>query len=234
MWRWWRWSGMWRWWRSRPRRCGGRRRRVWRRRSLRRLLGLSIGTQLLLGLRDDQRRGLRVRWSSGQLQRGESCGGKQQESKFCHDGGVPGKILATRFGNMVCQQTLTINEQALGWIVASFKPELVFISGTAKSECALVHCAFRPSFQIVALHFALAAIRSTLARSPLRSRYFRCPSRVRGCSVPAARAPAIPPACGLATPLAVMARRVPAWAVAPRGEGFRVGSPAAAPTAARA
>jgi hypothetical protein len=95
-----------------------------------------------------------VRWSSGQLQRGESCRGKQQESKFCHDGGVPGKILATRFGNTVCQQTLAINEQALGRIVASFKPELVFISGTAKSESALVHCAFRPSFQIVVLHFS--------------------------------------------------------------------------------
>ena len=157
-----------------------------------------------------------------------------ESSKFCHDGGVPGKILATRFGNMVCQQTLAINEQALGRIVASFKPELAFISGTAKSECALVHCAFRPSFQIVALHFPLAAIRCTLARSPLRSRYFRCRSRVRGCSVPAVRAPAIPPACGLATPLAVMAHRVPAWAVAPRAEGFRAGSPAAAPTAARA
>jgi hypothetical protein len=108
-----------------------------------------------MGLRDDQRRSLRVRWSSGQLQRGESCGGKQQESKFCHDGGVPGKILATRFGNMVCQQTLAINEQALGRIVASFKPELVFISRTAKSGCVLVHFAFRSSFQFAVLHFPL-------------------------------------------------------------------------------
>jgi hypothetical protein len=113
-----------------------------------------------MGLRDDQRRGLRVRWSSGQLQRGESCGGKQQESKFCHDDWGSRKIsgnkaLATRFGNTVCQQTLAINEQALGRIVASSKPEWVFISGSAKSECVLVHCAFRPSFQFAVLHFPL-------------------------------------------------------------------------------
>ena len=79
--------------------------------------------------------------------------------------GVPGKFLATRLGNKVCQQTLTINEQALGRIVASFKRELVFISDDAKSGCALVHCAFRRSFQIGSFAFSLAAIRCTLKRS---------------------------------------------------------------------
>jgi hypothetical protein len=56
---------------------------------------------------------------------------------------VPGKFLAKRFGNKICQQTLAINEQALGRIVASFKRELVFISDNAKRGCAFVHCAFR-------------------------------------------------------------------------------------------
>ena len=136
-------------WRG-SRRCGGRRRRTRRWRPLRRLLGLSVGTKLLPGLRHDQRRGLRVRWSRGQLQRRESRRGKQQESKFCHDGLGPRKIL----GNKACQQTLAINKQALGRIVASIKRELVFISDSAKSGFALVHCAFRRSFQIAVLHFS--------------------------------------------------------------------------------
>ncbi len=92
------------------RRCGDRRRRARRWRSLLlRLLGwlfgLSVGTKLLLGLRHNQRRSLRVRWGSGQLQRRESCRGKQQESKFCHDDWGPRKIL----GNKVWQQGLSTN-----------------------------------------------------------------------------------------------------------------------------
>ena len=168
----WRCSGRWRWrnmrWRSRGRRRRRSRRRCcsgwwWRGRGsrwggrrccLRRLLGLSIRTNLLLGLRHDQRRGLRVRWSSSQLQRGEGCRGKQQESKFCHVVWVPGKFLAKRFGNKICQQTLAINKQALGRIVASFKREPAFISEVAGSESAFVHCAFRRSFPIAALAFS--------------------------------------------------------------------------------
>ena len=38
--------------------------------------------------------------------------------------------------------------------MASFKREPVFISDNAKSGCALVHCAFRRSFQIVVLHIS--------------------------------------------------------------------------------
>ena len=79
--------------------------------------------------------------------------------------GVPGKFLATRFVNKLCQQTLAINKQALGRIVASFKREFGFISDNAKSGCAFVHCAFRRSFQIGVLHFPLAALRCTLGHS---------------------------------------------------------------------
>ncbi len=162
------WCGVRRWrsngprgWRRRRRwrRCGGRRRLAHRGHCLRRclgwLLGLSIGTQLLPGLRHDQRRGLRVRWSSGQMHRREGRRGKQQELKFCHDDLGPGKVMATRFRNKVCQRTLAINEQALGRIVASSKRELVFISGNAESGCAFVHCAFRRSSQMAVSHFPL-------------------------------------------------------------------------------
>jgi len=71
------------------------------------LLGLSIGTNFLAGLRHDQRRGLRVRWSSGQLDGREGCRGEQQESKLCHDGLLPGEVLGKKG---FVQQTLAINE----------------------------------------------------------------------------------------------------------------------------
>jgi hypothetical protein len=66
---------------------------------------------------------------------------------------VPGRSLAIKFGNKACQQTLAINEQALGRIVAAFKREPGFISVVAGSESAFVHWAFTRSFQIVVLHF---------------------------------------------------------------------------------
>jgi hypothetical protein len=94
-----------------------------------------------------------MRWSSGQLQRSEGCRGKQQQSKFCHDGPGPWGI----FGDKVGQQTLAINEQALGRIVAAFKREPGFIFENAKSGCAAVHYAFRRSFQIVVLHSPLGS-----------------------------------------------------------------------------
>jgi hypothetical protein len=72
--------------------CGWR--RVRRRRSLRRRLGLSVGTKFFLGLGHDQRRGLRVRWRSDQLHRRKSGRGKQQEAKVCHDGWNPRRNLA--------------------------------------------------------------------------------------------------------------------------------------------
>jgi hypothetical protein len=118
------------------------------------------------------------------MQRGESCRGKQQESKFCHDGfGSPENFWQQDSATRKTRQqglstSLAINEQALGWIVASFKRELVFISDDTKSRCALVHCAFRRSFQIVVLYLSLAAIRCTLARIHLRSGYV--PASVAG------------------------------------------------------
>jgi hypothetical protein len=95
---------------------GGRRRWCWRRRprccgrgGLRRFLGSFLGsffgralgwllrlpvrTQFLLGLRNDERRGLGVGGRGRKLQRRESRGGEQQESRFCHDGFGPGGFL---------------------------------------------------------------------------------------------------------------------------------------------
>ena len=116
------------------RRCRPRRRSSLRR-FLGRVLGLAVGTQLLLLLRHDDRGGLRVRWSARQWH-GRQCGrGKQQrELSFCHvlwvPGGFEGQSLAeggSRWEGLN-QQTLTINGQALGRIVAGFKRERGFIS----------------------------------------------------------------------------------------------------------
>jgi hypothetical protein len=61
----------------------------------------SAALWLLLGLRHNQRRSLRVRWSGGELQRSKSGRGKQHETKFCHDGLGPRKIS----GNKVWRST---------------------------------------------------------------------------------------------------------------------------------
>jgi len=51
------------------------------------------------------------------MQRSESCRGKQQESKFCHDGfGSPENFgnktrQQGRLGNKVCQRAMAINEK---------------------------------------------------------------------------------------------------------------------------
>jgi hypothetical protein len=63
------------------------------------------------------------------LHRCKRSGGKQHETKFCHDDLVPGK----RFWQQGLQQGLTINEYALGRIVAAFKGGLIFISEHGKS-----------------------------------------------------------------------------------------------------
>jgi hypothetical protein len=60
---------------------------------------------------------------------------------------------------------------------------------------------------------------------------FRRRSQVRACLVLAVHAPAILPACGPATPLAVATHQALSWAEALRAEGFQAGFPAAAPTA---
>jgi len=200
-----RWCGRWgcvlwcrgrRWRRRRPR---GRRRSCWRRRSCRRcclgcflrrflggLLGLSIGTDFLPGLRNDQWCGLCVRWSRCKLQGRKSCRGKQQRWKFCHDRRGPGRILgrvqtpvggecqiisSTRswnyqrsFASRICNARplrsmrmsevvhKPINKQGLGRIVAAFKPDYAFICHGASFQNAIIHDAFRSSFQIEVLN----------------------------------------------------------------------------------
>lgn len=81
------------------RRCGGGRRGTRRRCSLRRLLGLSVGTKFFLGLRHDQRRGLRMRRQGYQLHRRKRGRGEQQEAKLCHDGLDPRKSWQLRSGD---------------------------------------------------------------------------------------------------------------------------------------
>jgi hypothetical protein len=73
---------------------------------------------------------------------------------------VPGKfsegLVTSRWqqslGNKACHQALTINEQALGRIVAGFEGGFVFISDGAKPYCGFVHDAFRGSFKTVCSH----------------------------------------------------------------------------------
>ncbi len=77
---------------SRGGRCG------FRRRCFRRLLGLSVGAELLLrrGLRYNQRRCLRMRKSTCELHCREGGGGKQREAKCYHDDWGPREVVATR------------------------------------------------------------------------------------------------------------------------------------------
>ena len=153
-------------WRCSSRRCRATgRRSSLRRCSLRRLLGFSVGTKLFLGLCHNQWRGLRVRRRACKLHRRQSGGGKQQQTKSCHDGLGPRKSLGRKvflgrkvvagrswqegLGNKACHQGLTINEQALGGIVAGFKGGFIFISDNTKPHCGFVHYAFRGSFKSV-------------------------------------------------------------------------------------
>jgi hypothetical protein len=153
--RWWRgWRRM-RWWRRRGRRrCGLRRGCRWLcRRCLR--LWLSVGTKLFLGLGDHHRCGLRVRRRDCEVHCRKRGGGKQCETKSCHDGLGPRE----KFRQQGWQQGRAINEQALGRIVAAFKAGLLFISEHENSYCVFVHCAFRGSFQTELLHCPLRHIR---------------------------------------------------------------------------
>ena len=89
-----RWRGRgpgWRRWRS-----SGRRRTLRRRCSLRRLLGLSVGTKFFLGLRHHHRCGLRMRRRGYQLHRRKRGRGEQHETKLCHGGLDPRNVLGQR------------------------------------------------------------------------------------------------------------------------------------------
>ncbi len=85
--------------------CWMRRRCGWRggarRRCLRCFLRLwlSVGAKLFFGLCHNQRRVLRMRWHACELHRRKSCRGKQHETKFCHDGLGPRKIIGKKIGD---------------------------------------------------------------------------------------------------------------------------------------
>jgi hypothetical protein len=147
--RWWRrGSCRWRW-------CGGRWRRTrWRGRLwcfLGGLLRLAVGTQLLLCLSDDERRGLRGGTGGRKLRSRESCRGKQQEAKLFHDGFGPRKVLVEGLGSWKVlafvrswqdlSPTLTINK-------TSVRPDcggLQMTIGIYFRRCgAMMHACSRP------------------------------------------------------------------------------------------
>jgi hypothetical protein len=79
------------------------------------LSGFSVGTEFFFGLRHNQRRGLRMRWRASKLHRRQSGGGKQQQTKFCHDGlGPPEKFSTKVLGNKVCQQDYSDQQTSVG------------------------------------------------------------------------------------------------------------------------
>ena len=127
--------------RCRRRRCCSRRRgtRRWLgrgRRALRRRFGFSVGTKLFLGLRHNQRCGLRVRCRACELHCRQRSRGKQYEAKSCHDGWDPGKIC-----NKLRRSTNKVGPDCGG-----LGKRTCFYSDHTRSQCVLVHCAFRRSF----------------------------------------------------------------------------------------
>ena len=139
-----RWCGRRRWARRRCpcgwcRTCGWLSRR-WRALGcfLRPGLGFSVGTNLFLGLRHDQRCGLRMRCSACKLHCRKRGRGKQYETKSCHDGWK----LRKKSGNKLWGSTNKVRPDCGG-----LRRRVVFISGRRKSRCALVHCAFRRLFE---------------------------------------------------------------------------------------
>jgi hypothetical protein len=151
-----------RWRRVRRRRRRGRRGRLWRwrggMRRRRRGLGrgrarrcglwrffrlwLSVGTKFLLGLGHNHRRGLGVRRRAYELRRRKSRRGEQHESKFCHDDSqVPGKLLATRFGD----------QRSVRPDCGGIRKPTCFYFQIYKARYTSVHCVFRRSNARIAL-----------------------------------------------------------------------------------
>ena len=83
-------------------------------------------------------------------------------------------------GNEVYWQAPAINEQALGRIVAAFKGGFGFISDQRKSQCVLVHRAFRASFQSEVSHCPLRHIPYARIRSGLALGKSEIPPSVAG------------------------------------------------------
>ena len=109
--------------------------------------GLSVGADFFLGLRDDERRGLRMRCGDCKLRRRQSGRGKQHEAKVCHDDLVPGKVLAAdeeiqQPNGSVVDQRLIIRPDCGGR-----ENESAFISSSNGLRRANIHCAFRQCFQ---------------------------------------------------------------------------------------
>jgi len=80
---------------------------------------------------------------------------------------VPGKKSATSSGDQRIR---------LGRIVAAFKGGLVFISGHRKSQCVLVHCAFRRLFESELSHCRLRHIRRPRIQIGLSARQIDDPA----------------------------------------------------------
>jgi hypothetical protein len=83
------------------------------------------------------------------VHRRQSGGGEQQQTKLCHDGLGPRKILGRKsrqesrkagLATKACQRGAVISKQALGRIVAGFKSRVAFIFDGAKPDA---HCSLR-------------------------------------------------------------------------------------------
>jgi hypothetical protein len=236
-----RWCGSWR--RGMRRGASGRCGAARRRSSLWRLLGFSIGTKFFLGLGHNQRRALRVRWRAYKLQRRQSGGGKQQQTKFCHDGVGPRKIL----GRKVCRQFLVttlvikIDDQR-----TSVRPDCgglstvcLYLFLTTQSPIAalfITHSGVRlkPHVRIVPAAYPRRPNQSGSRIGMPASKILRYQPSVTGLSVLAGRAPAIRQAFCLAIPLASEVRRAPASVAVLRAADFLADSPAAVPPVFRA
>jgi hypothetical protein len=150
----------------RRRRCGPGRR--WRRpgRSRRRCglrLGLAVGTQLFLGLRDHHRRGLRVRRRDGEMHGRKRGGGKQCETKSCHDGWGPRSESWPNLGNGNNAGEYTNMRWAGLWRPAKADLFLFPVADRLIARSFIAHSVdgFKPNFYIVPCGiFAMPGARS--------------------------------------------------------------------------
>jgi hypothetical protein len=132
--------------------CGLLRRRAWRR-SLRRLLRSSFGASfVLLRLRDDERRILRMRCGACDLRHRQRSCGKQHKTKVYHDGG-PRKgswLWEGGWGGITGPNASAARSTAnpLGRNVAGEKVERHVISSPQWVAHAFIHGSFRRHLQI--------------------------------------------------------------------------------------
>jgi hypothetical protein len=79
-------------------------------------------------LRDDERRGLRVRCGGRKLRHGQSGRGKQHDAKVCHDDLGPWECSGSKRIVSAVVVGWSINGQSLGRIVAGWNKRRHFIS----------------------------------------------------------------------------------------------------------